>query len=356
MSSRPSRLLDWLDERTGIRELVRSHLTDYEVPGAINHWYALGFVLMVFIALQFASGFLLLIYYVPDAERAFESVERIMNDVPFGWLIRLVHVHGANAMVVVLMLHMLSVLAMSAYKPPRELHWVVGCLLLFTTLGLCFTGTLLPWSQLSYWATTVGLNVAGNTPWIGPTLQGYLQGGEAVGPATLGRAFAFHASLLPALLVVLLVLHLYLVRYVGVSTPPARRSERSRAGTRRFFPDVALHDLAVTLALLTVFFAVLFFAPHLTMPAEAFEKADPFVTPTHVRPEWYFLAPFAMLRLIPNATVGILVQGIAVTALILLPFLDRGERRHILRRPFFLAAVVLAVSGYLALTLYGALA
>ncbi len=356
MSSRPSRLLGWLDARTGIRRLYRSNFTGYRVPGTISLWYALGFVLIAFILIQFASGFLLLFYYVPDAEGAFESVERITHEVPFGWLIRLVHVHGANAMVVVLMLHMLTVVVMGAYKSPRELQWVVGCSLLFATLGLCFTGYLLPWSQLSFWATTVGMNVAGSAPWIGPVVQEFLQGGEVVGPATLGRAFALHAALLPALLVGLVLLHLYLVRYAGVSVPPPRRPPGRDPGTRRFFPDVLVDDAAVTLGVLTLFFAVLFFAPQLYLPAESFVKADPFVTPRHVKPDWYFLAPFAVLRLIPNELAGIAVQVIAVLGLVLLPFLDRGERRHILRRPLFLAAVVLAVAGYVGLTVYGALA
>ena len=158
MSSWRSRAVDWLDDRTGLRALVRAQLTDYLIPALVNRWYSLGFVLLLFTAIQTASGVLLLVYYLTDPARAFDSVQAIMNDVPFGWLVRLVHVHGSNAMVIVLLLHMLSVVVFGAYKRPRELHWVTGCLLLFVTLGLCFTGYVLPWSQLSYWATTIGMN------------------------------------------------------------------------------------------------------------------------------------------------------------------------------------------------------
>ena len=355
MSAWSSRLLDWLDERTGIRGLVRTQITGYLIPATTNRWYSLGFVLLVFVILQLASGFLLLFYYVPDAMHAFESMERIVHEVPFGWLIRLIHVHGANAMVIVVVVHMLVVLVTSSYKRPRELQWITGCLLLFVTLGLCFTGYVLPWSQLSYWATTVGMNIVGGVPSIGPVLQLYLQGGYVVGPTTLGRAFAFHVSLLPTLLIVLVMLHLYLVRQSGVSAPPSFHP-RTEGRTRRFFPDFVLEDLAVTLGLLSVFGAVLFFLPHLYFPPEAFEKADPFVTPAHVKPEWYFLASYQVLRLIPNKTLGILVQMFAVIGIVLLPFLDRSPRRHILRRPFFLAVLCLTMASLVGLTVLGAFA
>lgn len=353
MSSARSRLLDWLDERTGLRGLVRSQLTEYLIPATVNRWYSLGFVLLVFVGLQFASGVMLLIYYVPDSKLAFESVQRIMNDIPFGWLIRLLHVHGANAMVIVVLFHMLSVVVMGSYKRPRELQWVTGCLLFLVTLGLCFTGYVLPWSQLSYWATTVGMNVAGSAPVVGKVMQDYLQGGDVVGPATLGRAFAFHIALLPLALAALIAGHLYLVRHTGVSAPPTRRPDFN-VRRRRFFPDFVLEDLAVTLALLVLFSAVLFFSPHLYLPVEAFEPADPFVTPEHVKPEWYFLASYAALRLIPSTTAAMLVQGLAMAGLILLPFLDRAPRRHILRRPFFLSGLVVVVTTLVGLTIYGA--
>jgi ubiquinol-cytochrome c reductase cytochrome b subunit len=352
---RPRRALDWLDERTGIRRLVRSQLVDYLIPATTNRWYSLGFVVLVFVGIQLVTGFLLLFYYIPDASRAFESVERIMHEVPFGWFIRLVHVHGANAMMIALLLHLLVVVVTNAYKKPRELHWLTGCMLLFTTLGLCFTGYLLPWSQLSFWATTVGMRIVESVPVIGPTLMRYLQGGYVVGPATLGRAFAFHASLLPALLSMLIVVHIMLVRHTGISPLPTAPKEHAHK-KRHFFPGFVIEDLAVALGALSVFCAVLFFVPHLYLPPEAFQKADPFVTPLHVKPEWYFLAQYQVLRLIPNKTLGILSQLLAFAALVLLPFLDRSQTPNILRRPVFLLSVCVVVAGMVTLTILGALA
>jgi ubiquinol-cytochrome c reductase cytochrome b subunit len=354
LSSRPKRFVDWLDQRTGIRGIVRSQLLDYLVPAATNRWYSLGFVLLLFVALQLLSGFLLLFYYVPEASQAFESVEHIVHDVPFGWLIRLVHVHGANAMVIVLLLHMLVVVVTNAYKQPRELHWVTGCLLFFVTLGLCFTGYVLPWSQLSFWATTVGMRIVESAPLVGPILMEYFQGGYVVGPVTLGRAFAFHTSLLPLLLVVLIICHIYLVRYTGISSLPTAHPNLI-GRKRRFFPGFVLEDVAVTAAALAAFSAVLFFAPHIYLPAEAFEKADAFETPMHVKPEWYFLAQYQVLRLVPSKTVGILLQIAAFAGLLLLPFLDRSQERNLLKRPIFLVGLAVVVIGTVALTVFGAM-
>ena len=353
MSAWRKAALDWLDQRTGIREIVRSQLTGYLLPATTNRWYSLGFVLLVFVALQIVTGVLLLIYYVPSSMHAFDSVQRIVHDIPFGWLIRGLHVHGANAMVIVLLVHMLSVLVMGAYKSPRELQWVTGYLLLFTTLGLCFTGYVLPWSQLSFWATTVGMNLMGSVPLVGPTLQEYFQGGQVVGPTTLGRAAAFHVTLLPMMLIALIGLHLFLVRTVGISAAP-RLDDAPVPHDRPFFPDFVLEDAAVAFAILTIFAGVLFFLPNLYLPPDAFVKADPFVTPAHVKPEWYFLASYEVLRLVPSKTVGILIQMSAALGLLLLPFLDRGRRRHILHRPIFLTALSLSGIGLIVLTILGA--
>jgi quinol-cytochrome oxidoreductase complex cytochrome b subunit len=363
VSSSRSRIVDWLDERTGARDIVRSQLTGYLIPGLVNRWYSLGFVLLLFVAIQFGSGILLLAKYVGDPMHAFESVQWISNEVPYGWFIRLVHAHGANAMVILLLMHMLTVVVFSAYKRPRELHWITGCLLLFVTLGLCFTGYILPWSQLSYWATTIGMNIVGAVPLVGPTVQEYFQGGDIVGPYTLGRAVAFHVALLPMALGAIVALHLYLVRFSGISMPPLRRprdrgaahaNEQLRQETKRFFPDFLLEDLAVALGVLAVFCAVLFFAPHLYFTPDAFEKADPTVTPSHVKPEWYFLASYQVLRMIPDKTIGIAIQGIAIALLVALPFIDRSEKRHILERPVFLAGVCIVVLSLIVLTFLGA--
>jgi ubiquinol-cytochrome c reductase cytochrome b subunit len=353
LSSRRERALDWLDERTGLREVVRSQLTEYRVPATTNRWHSLGFALLVFLGLQIVTGVLLLVYYVPHVDHAFESVERLMSEIPYGWLIRLLHVHGANAMVIILLVHLLSVVMMGAYRRPRELTWLVGCLLLLLTLGQSLTGYVLPWSQLSYWATTVAMNITGSAPVLGPVLQRLLQGGEVVGPGTLGLLYAIHVGALPLALIGLVGLHLYLVRHAGITPLPIRNPA---ARSRRFFPDVMTDDVTVILFVLAVFCAVLFLAPNLYFTPESFKKADPFVTPEHVKPEWYFLAAYAVMRLVPSKTLGILLQGIAIAGLLGLPFLDRSDPRPAWLRPRFLAGLCLIVGGLIGLSVYGALA
>jgi ubiquinol-cytochrome c reductase cytochrome b subunit len=232
---------------------------------------------------------------------------------------------------------------------------VTGCLILLITLGFCFTGHLLPWSQLSYWSTTIGMNIVGSAPLAGPLIQRLLQGGEAIGADTLGRMFAIHTSLLPTTLVALIFVHLYLVRRTGLASPLPRRDGRSERGTRPLAPVVLLELSGVCLLVLGVFSLVLFFFPHLYFTPEVSLKADPFDTPPHVKPEWYFLPMYASLALIPSSALGMLAQGVAIAALVLLPFLDRGEPRHILERPLFLAGVCTAVAGLVGLAVAGAL-
>lgn len=212
--------MDWLDSRLGIRELLHNNLAGYLLPRNINIWYTLGAVLMAMFGLQFLTGILLLIYYVPDTERAFASVTMIMNEVPYGWLIRYLHVVGSNLIMVFLFLHMLSVLFMGSYKRPRELTWLSGFGLFNLGLVFCLTGYLLPWSQLSFWATTVATDAAGAIPVIGDQLIEFLRGGPSVGEATLGRFFALHVMGLPMAFLGLVGAHLFCVRRVGISSAP----------------------------------------------------------------------------------------------------------------------------------------
>lgn len=213
-------LMDWLDERIALREVVKSQLTGYYLPENLNLWYSLGGLSLFIFLVQIVSGILLLVYYVPHVDFAYSSVQRIMNDIPYGWLVRLVHAVGGNLMMAVVLLHMLSVLFMGSYKKPREFHWMSGFLLLLLTMGVSLSGYLLPWSQLSYWATTVATNSAGAVPFIGPALVRFLRGGEIVGPPTLARFFALHVALIPMMMAALVAVHLFLIRRTGISEPP----------------------------------------------------------------------------------------------------------------------------------------
>ena len=203
MSGRPSRLIAWLHERSGLRDLPRAVRRLYSAPARLDRWSLIGALLLVALALQFTTGGLLLLQYTPDPERAFESVQRIAWDVPFGWLIRLLHVHGASLLVAMAFVHLGVVAVRGAYKSPRELVWITGCLLLLLVLAASVTGYVLPWSQLSYWAVTIVTRAAGEIPWLGEGLVRFLRGGDAVGAATLRRAFASHVVFLPMSLIVL---------------------------------------------------------------------------------------------------------------------------------------------------------
>jgi len=358
-------LRDWLEVRLNLGELIEKRLTGYLLPRNINGWYSLGSVLLVIFLLQVGTGILLLVYYVPDADTAFRSVGSIMNDVPFGWLVRMGHVVGASMMVLFLFLHMLSVLFMGSYKSPRELNWLTGFILFALVLGICLTGYLLPWSQLSFWATTVATNSVGAVPVVGDSLIQFLRGGKLVGPPTIGRFFALHVALLPLLIAAFIGAHLFLLERIGVSTPPCGlddtgnpwKGDRFRyedhPGGVPFFPDYLLRDLTSISLYIALFLGILFFNPYLFLPADAFVAADPFKTPAQIKPEWYFLANYQTLKLFPNEFAGILVQVAAMSFLALLPFFDRGKEKHPLKRPVFLACAVGGILVYAGLAIWG---
>ncbi len=227
---------EWLEIRIGLDELIRSQLTEYRVPKNLNLLYTLGMVAFAAFIIQVVTGILLLIYYVPQEEHAFKSIQTIMNVVPYGWLFRLMHVVGSNLMVAVVFLHLTSVVFLGSYKKPRELTWVVGALLLFTTLTFCLSGYLLQWSQLSYWATTVVTNIPTAFPLVGNFICKLMRGSQNVSQETLSRFFALHVGLLPLLLVSLFGVHAFLVRRIGVSAPPSaagRRKGMAGLQTRR---------------------------------------------------------------------------------------------------------------------------
>jgi len=358
------RLLDFLDVRLGIRDILEQNLTKYLLPRNVNIWFTLGAVLLTLFALQFVTGVLLLVYYVPNPAEAFKSVEIIMNDLPYGWLIRYLHAVGSNLIVIVLLLHMFSVLFMGSYKKPREFTWLSGFVLFNLSLVLCLTGYLLPWSQLSFWATTVATEAASALPFIGDALVRFMRGGAMVGEATLGRFFALHVMVLPAGLVALIGFHLFCVRRIGISKPPFGEDytpteaqdefvHEEHPGGIPFFPNYAIKDLAVISFFLGLLLLLVFFAPGLFIPPEAFEPADPFVTPAHIKPEWYFLWAYQTLKIFPSEFLGLAAQGTVMTLLALLPFLDRGKERRPFKRPLFLTCYLLGILLFVAISVWG---
>ncbi len=219
------RCIDWVHYRTGIKDIVRDQITEYRVPPKLNKWYSLGGLSLFIFGLQLVTGVLLLAYYVPSTDSAFASIQRIMLDIPYGWLVRLAHAGGSHMMMIIILLHMISVVFMGSYKKPREMTWLSGCALLFLTLAVCFTGYLLPWSQLSYWATTVATSIPEPIPVVGPLFVKLVRGGDHINPDTLNRFFALHVIVIPAVMLALAGFHLFLVRVLGISGSPPSKLE-----------------------------------------------------------------------------------------------------------------------------------
>jgi ubiquinol-cytochrome c reductase cytochrome b subunit len=355
---------NWLEIRIGLDELIKTHLTEYRVPKNINLLYTLGFVALVTFALQVITGLFLLIYYIPYSEMAFRSVQEIMSTVPYGWLFRQMHVVGSTLMVVLVLFHALAVFFMGGYKKPRELTWIVGTFMLLLTIAFCLSGYLLPWSQLSYWATTIATTIPTAFPYVGDLAANVMKGGPQVSGITLNRFFAIHVMLLPLVLSILLGLHLFLVRRVGISSPPfgeSRQEEKSWTAYRHeshpdgypFFPDFVLKETVMVMVCLAVMFFIISFSPTLLLPVEANVPADPFKTPAHIKPEWYFLAPYQMLKIIPNKFVGISLQILIVLIFILWPFLDSREEKNLRTRPRLLGFTILALILWIGFTIWG---
>ena len=359
------KMYDWIDVRLGVREIVNKKRAGYLLPPNINAWYSLGSILLVIFVIQIATGLLLMLYYVPDVDKAFNSVSFIMNEIPLGRLIRLFHAVGSSMMLLVIMLHMFSVLFMGSYKSPRELHWLTGFILLLMSMGISLTGYLLPWNQLSFWATTVATDCVGTIPFIGQYLVELLRGGKLVGDQTIGRFYTMHIGLLPATITILIGIHLFLIQRTGVSTPPFGLEDSGKLwegnkfiyeehpGGIPFFPNFFLQDLISISIYLACFMSLVFFFPNMFIPSTAYLPANPYVTPSHIKPEWYFLANYQTLKLFPSEIIGLTVQGVAITFMALLPFIDRGTEKHPLKRPVFTFCAVGGILLWLGLTVWG---
>jgi cytochrome b6 len=321
----------WLEARLPLAG-VRSFATHKTVPlHRYSSFYFLGGMTLFFFLVQVATGILLMLYYRPSADEAFESVEFIMTTVAFGWLIRSIHSWSANLMIFFAFLHLVSVFFLKAYRAPRELTWVSGCLLFFSLLAFGFSGYLLPWNQLAFFATKVGTDVAGSVPVVGEWLLRFLRGGDRVTGGTLSRFYGWHVAILPAVTSALIAIHLLQVQLQGMSVPPALERRGKAVPGMKFFPDFLLRDLfGWVLALgVIVSLAALF-------PWELGEKADPFAPAyADIRPEWYFVFMFETLKLVPGGEIAgieyeaipVLGFGLAAALLVLVPFLDRGAAR-----------------------------
>ncbi len=352
------RVIAWVDERVDLSD-VRNFIAHKTVPIHTQEvWYYLGGMTLFLFAVQVVTGILLLLYYRPSAAEAYESVQFIVSQVEFGWLIRNIHSWSANLLVGLAFAHFMSVFLLKSYRKPREMTWVTGILLLFLMLGFGFSGYLLPWNELSFFATKVGTGIAGSIPLAGKFLLRLLRGGDDVTGATLSRFYAVHVAVLPALTTVLVAGHLLLVQRQGMSLPLAIE-RRVKAGEplreMRFFPNYVMRDVLAWYIALALLAALAAFYPW-----ELGKKADPFApVPVGIRPEWYFLAMFHTLKLLPShilglegERLGVFAFGLAAALLVLVPFLDRRANRGE-SSPLFTIVAVLGLIYFVTFTIIG---
>ncbi len=356
MNALKNRLSRWFGERLPL-SATTEFLSHKTVP--VHRYtilYYFGGMTLFFFLVQVVTGILLMLYYRPSAQEAFESVQFIMTTVHFGWLIRSLHSWSANLMVYFAFVHLATVFFTKAYRPPREMTWVTGCIVLFLVLAFGFSGYLLPWNQLAFFATKVGTDIAGAVPFIGEWLLRFLRGGERVTGGTLSRFYGWHVAILPAVTVVLLGVHLLMVQLQGMSVPPTAEKEARRRRPMKFFPNFALRDLfgwVLALGVLAAIAAI--------FPWELGEKADPFIPAfKDIRPEWYFMFMFETLKLVPGGeilgveyeAIPILLFGLAGLVLVLVPFLDRGVVRTG-RSPAFTVVGIAALLYMVGMTAWG---
>jgi cytochrome b6 len=316
----------WLDERIGLKDIEKL-ARKKEIPVHRHSiWYYFGGMTLFLFIIQVLSGILLLLYYRPSATEAYESIQFLMTEVQFGWLVRSVHAWSANLMILALFIHMFSAFMLKAYRTPREVTWLSGGALLGLALGFGFTGYLLPWNELAFFATRVGTEIPGVIPIIGSFLRRFLRGGNDVTGATLTRFYGIHVAVLPAIVTLVLGLHLFMVQKHGMSVPPDVERRGWSMRVMPFMPNFLLRDLVGWLCALGILAALAAF-----YPAELGKKADPFQpAPIGIKPEWYFMAMFQTLKLLPSHILGIegellgvLGFGAVGAILILMPFLDR---------------------------------
>jgi ubiquinol-cytochrome c reductase cytochrome b subunit len=327
-----SRIERWVEARLPIIGFSYDTAVSYPVPRNLNYFWTFGGILTFMLASQIVTGIVLAMHYVPNADLAFQSIERIMRDVNYGWLIRYLHANGASMFFIAVYIHIFRGLYYGSYKAPREIIWIVGITNLLIMMATAFLGYVLPWGQMSFWGATVITNLFSAIPLIGETIVEYLWGGYSVGNATLNRFFSLH-YLLPFMLVGTVTLHVWALHHVGQNNPTGVEITDFRKDTVPFTPHATLKDL-FSIATLIIFFAYwVFYMPNYLGHADNYIPANPAVTPSHIVPEWYFLPFYAILRAIPDKLGGVIAMFMAILIVVFLPWLDTSNVRSMSYRP-----------------------
>jgi ubiquinol-cytochrome c reductase cytochrome b subunit len=361
---RLARFMGWIDDRFPLTALIKEHATEYYAAKNFNNWYVFGVLAMVVLVIQLLTGIFLTMNYKPSAEDAFASVEYIMRDVQWGWLLRYMHSTGASAFFIVVYLHMFRAMMYGSYKKPRELLWLIGMAIYLVLMAEGFFGYLLPWGQMSYWGAQVIVSLFGAVPGIGPGLVEWIRGDYFISDITLNRFFALHVAAVPLALVMLVVMHIMALHQTGSLNPDGIEIKEHKDSRGIPLDGVAFHpyytakDLVAIVVFLALFTGVIFFAPELGgyfLEHANFEPANMLKTPEHIAPVWYFTPFYAILRSVPSKGWGAFLMVAAIGLLFFLPWLDRCRVKSIRYRgwTYKVALAVFAISfvalGYLGL-------
>ena len=359
------KFITWIDERFPYTEMMREHITEYYASKNFNFWYVFGVLAMVVLVIQLFTGIFLTMNYKPSAAEAFSSVEYIMRDVEWGWLIRYMHSTGASFFFIVVYLHMFRAMLYGSYKKPRELIWIIGMLIFIVLMAEAFAGYLLPWGQMSYWGAQVIISIFGAIPFVGEALVEIIRGDYSISDVTLNRFFALHVIALPLALIALIFVHILALHEVGSNNPDGIEIKNYKDKNGIPIDGVAFHpyhtskDLVAIIVFLMIFSAVMFFAPEMGgyfLEHANFEKANPMATPEHIVSAWYFTPYYAILRAIPDKLLGAILFGIAVIIPLFLPWLDRSKVKSIRYRGWiYKSFLTIFVISFVALGVLGVL-
>ena len=345
-----SKLGKWFNDRLPILTLA-NHLTEYPTPKNLNYWWTFGAILTFCLVTQIVTGLILAMHYVAHADLAFSSVEHIMRNVNYGWLIRYVHANGASMFFLAVYIHIFRALYYGSYKSPREIIWILGMMIYILMMMAAFMGYVLPWGQMSFWGATVITNLFSAIPLVGESIVTWLWGGYAVDNPTLTRFFSLH-YLIPFLILGLVVLHIWALHVPGNNNPIGIDIKKPSNDTVSFHPYIVIKDLFALLIFLIVFAFFVFYSPNILGHADNYIEANPLVTPAHIVPEWYLLPFYAILRSVPDKLLGVIAMFAALFILVILPWLDTSKIRSAIFRPlykqfyWFLVADVL-ILGYM---------
>ena len=341
----------WLDARLPIIRLAHDSAVSYPVPRNLNYMWTFGGILVFMLVAQIITGVVLVMHYTPHATLAFNSVEHIMRDVNYGWLLRYLHANGASMFFIAVYLHIFRGIYYGSYKAPREVLWILGVVILLLMMATAFMGYVLPWGQMSFWGATVITNLFSALPVVGETIVTYLWGGYSVDNPTLNRFFSLH-YLLPFMIFGVVILHVWALHHVGQNNPSGVEVKNVEKDTVPFTPYATIKDLFAIVVFMILFGWFVFYQPNYLGHADNYIPANPAATPAHIVPEWYFLPFYAILRAIPDKLGGVLAMGGAIIVLAFLPWLDTSKVKSMSYRPiarqlFWVWLIVCIGLGYL---------